>query len=109
MDKYFIVGIVVLICIMLVIYTQNSAGIIKTLTFKQQVQKAYPKFKVIEKSGTIMICELNHRNELDELVFVRVDPDQKKNFRQFGRRITITYAKQPTIKELMVDAKPYLT
>lgn len=25
-----------------------------------------------------MICEINHRNEPEELVFIRIDPAQKK-------------------------------
>lgn len=55
-----------------------------------------------------MICEMNHRNEPDELVFIRIDPNQKKNIRNFGRRVTFTYPKQPSIGEMRKDFAPYL-
>ena len=109
MEKYLIVGMVAILCIALVIYTQLGSNDSKgKQTFKQQVQKAFSQYQVIEKFDSIMICEVNHRNELEELVVIRIDPEQKKNVRQFGRRITITYPKQPSIKELQKDAHPYL-
>ncbi|WP_353682205.1 hypothetical protein [Acinetobacter sp. ANC 4862] len=51
---------------------------------------------------------MNHRNEPDELVFIRIDPNQKKNIRNFGRRVTFTYPKQPSIGEMRKDFAPYL-
>ncbi len=44
----------------------------------------------------------------DELVLIRIDPDQKKNMRSFGRRVTFTYPKQPSLREMRKDFAPYL-
>lgn len=109
MDKYVLVGIVFVLCIVLVVYTQISSGSSSAKTLKQKLQTEFPKFKIIEKSDTLMICEINHRNEPEELVIIRVDSNQKKNIRTFGRRATITYPKQPSIKEIKKDVVPYLT
>ena len=59
MDKYLLVALVVGACILLVIYTQLApAG--EQKNFKQIVQQAFGRYKVIEKNYTIMICEINH-------------------------------------------------
>ena len=109
MEKYLIVAVVLVICIGIVVYTQMASGTkLEGQSLKQAVQKAFPKYKVIEKQGTIMICEINHRNEPDELVFIRIDPNQKKNIRNFGRRATITYSQKPSMKEIKKDVIPYL-
>lgn len=72
MDKYLLVALVVGACILLVIYTQLApAGGQKN--FKQIVQQAFSRYKVIEKNYTIMICEINHRNEPEDLsLFVSI-------------------------------------
>ncbi|MGX5698401.1 hypothetical protein ACWKWF_02145 [Acinetobacter kookii] len=74
MDKYLVVAIVVIVCIFIVIYTQRADTGSASRSFKDLVQKEFNKYKVIEKNQTIMICEINHRNELDELVLIRIDP-----------------------------------
>ncbi len=97
------------ILILVVWYTQASSGESKnSKNLKQILQNEFPQYKVIEKNGTIMICEINHRNEPDELVFIRVDSNQEKNIRMFGRRATITYKKQPSLREIKKDVAPYL-
>jgi len=93
----------------IIIYTQRADTGSASRSFKDIVQKEFNKYKVIEKNQTIMICEINHRNELDELVLIRIDPSQKKNFRNFGRRITFTYSKQPSVREMRQDFAPYLS
>lgn len=109
MEKYLIVTFVLLICIVIVAYTQMASGIkLEGQSLKHAVQKAFPKYQVIEKHGTIMILQINHRNEPEELVFIRIDPNQKKNIRNFGRRVTITYSKKPSIHEIKKDVIPYL-
>lgn len=109
MDKFVLVGIVFVLCIVLVIYTQLSSGSSSSAkTLKQKLQNEFPKYKIIEKSDTLMICEISHRNEPEELVIIRIDSNQKKNIRTFGRRATITYPKQPSIKEIKKDVVPYL-
>lgn len=108
MEKYLVVAIVVVICILLVIYTQSTDSGSANKSFKEIVQKEFPQYKVIEKNQTIMICEINHRNQPDELIFIRIDPNQKKNVRSFGRRVTFTYSKQPSVREMRKDFAPYL-
>ncbi len=103
MEKYLVVAIV--------IYIQRGAGSSSrsgNSSFKDIVQKEFMKYKVIERNQTIMICEMNHRNEPDELVLIRIDSNQKKNIRNFGRRVTFTYPKQPSIGEMRKDFAPYL-
>lgn len=109
MDKYLVVAIVVIVCIGIVIYTQRTDVGSTSRSFKDIVQKEFGKYKVIEKNQTIMICEINYRNELDELVFIRIDPNQKKNIRNFGRRVTFTYSKQPSVGEMHQDFAQYLS
>lgn len=111
MNKYLVVAIVIAICIVMVIYTQrggSSSSRSGNTSFKDIVQKEFMKYKVIERNKTIMICEMNHRNEPDELILIRIDPNQKKNTRSFGRRVTFTYPKQPSIGEMHKDFAPYL-
>ncbi|WP_425917904.1 hypothetical protein [Acinetobacter sp. TSRC1-2] len=110
MDKYLVVAIVIVICIVMVIYTQRGGSSSRSgnFSFKDIVQKEFMKYKVIERNQTIMICEINHRNEPDELVLIRIDPNQKKNMRSFGRRVIFTYSKQPSIGEMRKDFAPYL-
>ena len=109
MDKYLVVAIVVIVCIGIVIYTQRADAASTSRSFKDIVQKEFGKYKVIEKNQIIMICEINHRNELDELVFIQIDPNQKKNIRSFGRRVTFTYSKQPSVREMRQDFAQYLS
>ena len=110
MDKYLVVAIVIAICIVMVIYTQRGGGSSRSgnMSFKDIVQKEFMTYKVIERNQTIMICEMNHHNEPDELVLIRIDPNQKKNIRNFGRRVTFTYPKQPSMSEMRKDFAPYL-
>ncbi|WP_163124225.1 hypothetical protein [Acinetobacter portensis] len=108
MDKYTIVLVVVLLCIALIMYTQMDGSSSKNKSFKQIVQSAFPKFSVIERNRTIMICEINHRNEPDELVFIRIDPNQKKNIRFSGRMLIATYPKQPSVSEMKKDFTHHL-
>ncbi|NNH25123.1 hypothetical protein [Acinetobacter terrestris] len=110
MDKYLVVAVVIIICIVMVIYTQRSGSSSRSsnASFKDIVQKEFPKYTVVERNQTIMICEMNPRNQLEELVLIRIDPNQKKNIRNFGRRVTFTYPKQPSMSEMRKDFAPYL-
>lgn len=107
MDKYLVVAVVIIICIVMVIYTQRGESSSKR-SFKDIVQKEFIQYKVIERNQTILICEMNPRNEPEELVLIRIDPHQKKNMRSFGRRVTFTYPKQPSIADMRKDFAPYL-
>ena len=75
---------------------------------KELVNKTFPKHTIIEKFGTVMICEINHRNEPDELVFIRINPNRKKNINKNGRRLNAEYPAIPTTKELKNDFKHHL-
>ena len=108
MDKYWVVAIVVVFCIFLVIYTQRANASPSKISFKDMVQKEFSQYHVIERSQTIMICEVSDDHQPDELVLIRIDPDQKKNMRSFGRRVTFTYPKQPSLREMRKDFAPYL-
>ncbi|TNL43679.1 hypothetical protein EYB59_21830 [Acinetobacter bereziniae] len=75
----------------------------KQNNLKDLVKKTFPKHIIIEKFGTVMICEINHRNEPDELVFIRINPSKKKNINKTGRRLNAEYPAIPTAKELKID------
>jgi len=79
----------------------------KSKNFKELVKKTFPKYKIIEKNQMIMICEFNHRNEPDELVFIRVN-SQKKNLRYSGRMLIIDYPYTPSAKEMKKDFGQHL-
>ena len=109
MDKYWVVAIVVVFCILLVIYTQRANTSSSKMSFKDIVQKEFSQYQVIENSQSIMICEVSDNGrQPDELVLIRIDPNQKKNMRNFGRRMTFTYPKQPSLREMRKDFAPYL-
>lgn len=78
------------------------------IPLKELVKKTFPKYKIIEKHGTIMICEINHRNEPEELVFIRINPNQQKSIKQSGRMIIADYPHNPTAKQMKIDFGNYL-
>ncbi|NHB57272.1 hypothetical protein G9F32_04390 [Acinetobacter sp. 194] len=109
MEKYLVVIAVVAALIVLIAYTQiNADSNSKQGTFLGKLKSSFPQYTIIEKFGSYMICEINHRNEPEELVIIRFDENQKKNIRTFGRRVTLTYPKQPSMGEIKKDAAPYL-
>lgn len=78
------------------------------IPLKELVKNTFPKYKIIEKHGTIMICEINHRNEPEELVFIRINPNQQKSIKQSGRMIIADYPNNPTAKQMKIDFGNYL-
>ena len=74
--------------------------------FKNIVKKAFPKYVIREKNGQIMICEYNHRNEPEEVVFIKIG--NNKNIKKSGRMIIAEYPYKPTIKEMKKDFGRYL-
>lgn len=80
----------------------------KPNNLKDLVKKTFPKHTIIEKFGTVMICEINHRNEPDELVFIRINPSKKKNINKTGRRLNAEYPAVPTARELKIDFQKHL-
>ncbi len=80
----------------------------KELSLKETVKKTFPNYKIIEKNQTIMICEINHRNEPDELVFIRIKSNSSKNIKKSGRMLICDYPKKPTAEEMLRDFKGHL-
>lgn len=108
MEKYLIVAIVVVVCILLVIYTQRANTSSTEKSLKEIVEKEFAKYKVIERNGVILIGDHNTHDQFEERIMIRIDPNQKKNVRSFGRRVTFTYSKQPSVREMRKDFAPYL-
>lgn len=78
------------------------------LPLKELVKKTFPKYKIIEKHQTVMICEINHRNEPEELVFIRITPNQQKSIKKSGRMLIADYPYIPTAKQLKLDFGQHL-
>jgi hypothetical protein len=111
LEKYLVVGIVFAACLLLVAYTQlNSRDKADDhLSLKDRLQKEFPGFKVIERNQNIIICKEGVNPRIpDELVLIRIDPNQQKNLRTSGKMLIATYAKQPSVREVKKDAAPYL-
>ncbi|MEJ2898786.1 hypothetical protein [Acinetobacter sp. NS-4] len=109
MDKYLGVVIVVIVCIGIVIYTQRADAGSTSRSFKDIVQKEFGKYKVVERNDVILIGEYNTHDQFEERIMIRIDPNQKKNIRNFGRRVTFTYSKQPSVREMRQDFAQYLS
>lgn len=95
---------IIIFVIVIILYKLKSK---KEANIAKVIKNNFSKYIVIEKFGTTMICEINHRNEPDELVFIRVD-GKKKNIKKVGRRVHIQYAKTPSEYELKQDLKQIL-
>lgn len=74
----------------------------KKQSFKEIVADTFPKYKVTEKNGQTIIYEINHRNEPDELVYIRLG-QEKKEIKLSGRILIAQYAQQPTPAEMRRD------
>lgn len=111
-DKYLVVGIVFAVCLLLIIYTQldSAKKEDKTLSFKDKLQKEFANYTVIERNQNFIICrEIPNQRIPEELVLIRIDPEQKKNLRTSGKMLIATYPKQPSIREVKKDSASYLT
>ncbi|MEG0481490.1 MAG: hypothetical protein RR569_00130 [Acinetobacter sp.] len=110
-DKYLIVGIVFVACILLIIYTQlgDAKKEDKTLSFKEKLQKEFPNYTIMERNQNMIICREGSNPRIpEELVLIRIDPEQKKNLRNSGKMLIATYSKQPSIREIRKDTANYL-
>ncbi len=101
-----ILFIIVVVILALVVRQVKQKTPTAKYSFKQIVQKTFPKYKIIEKNQQIMICEINHRNEPDELVFIRIG--NPKNIRKSGRMVIADYPKAPSPQEMKSDFGRYL-
>mgnify|MGYP000352473464 CR=1 FL=1 len=108
MNKLMIVGIVLIFCILMVVYTQIDAKSAKGMDLKEQLQLAFPEYKVIDKYGTWVIGLENQRQYFEERVIIRIDPAQDKNIRHSGQTKILTYSKQPTLRQIKKDIANHL-
>lgn len=77
--------------------------------FKQQVQDGFSNYRIIDKNNMLMICEYNHRNEPEELVFIRINRTLvKKNLKHSGRMLIAEYPYEPSLTEMRSDFAHYL-
>jgi len=104
-----ILASLILLIGLILIIRKNQNKEQKNISLKELVKKTFPKYKIIEKNQTIMICEINHRNENDELVFIRIKPNQRKTIKKSGRMLIIDYPNKPGINELKTDLSKHLT
>ena len=77
MNKYFVVLIVLIVCSLIVIYTQRASSTSNKKSFKHIVQNEFSQYKVIEKNESFVICEINSRNELEEFIVIRIETVNK--------------------------------
>ncbi|QHI29166.1 hypothetical protein AhaeINNSZ174_06670 [Acinetobacter haemolyticus] len=107
--KLIIVIILIILCVVAInlILKKRSTGKIENQSnFREVVKKTFPKYTIIEKFGQVMICQIDHRNEPDELVFIRIG--MPKKIRKEGRRVIAEYPKQPSSAELKRDLSKFL-
>lgn len=100
-----LVGMVLVVFIILIVKKTKKE---KNISLEELVRKTFPKYKIMEKHGTIMICEITHRNEPDELVFIRINPNKGKNIKKSGRMLIVDYPKNPSVKEMKTDLGRHL-
>ncbi|OTG82279.1 hypothetical protein [Acinetobacter sp. ANC 4648] len=110
MDKYLIVGLVFVVCIVIIIYTQmDSRPKSEKVSLKEMLQKEFSEYKIIERNQNIIICcDSPNQRVAEELVLIRIDPQQQKNLRTSGKMLIATYSKQPSIREMKKDFSAYL-
>lgn len=64
---------------------------------------------MIERNENIVICKEIENSRVDEeLMLIRIDPNQQKNLRTIGKMLIATYSKAPSIREIKKDGAPYL-
>ena len=72
-------------------------------SFKQKVQNAFPKYTVLLRSQSVMICELDTRGQPEELVVIRIEPNSRKSLSFKSRILVATYPIEPSIQEMKRD------
>jgi len=98
-----IIGAIAIAILIYIFVSKKKEANNNNLSLKELVQKTFPKYKIIEKHKTIMICEINHRNEPEELVFIRINRSIKKTIRHSGRMLIADYPSKPTEQEMKKD------
>ena len=94
-----ILGIGIYICK----HQKPDTSVLKTL-----VKGTFPNHLIIEKAGTIIICEPNQNNGPDERIYIRIVPNKEKHISQFGHIFKVEYPIIPSSKELKADFSKFL-
>lgn len=80
---------------------RNSSQSLPTLNdLKREAEMAFPRLKVKERNGQIMVCEIDHRGELNELLFIKLDRNKPCKIEEKGRFIDSTFPYVPKSAEL---------
>ena len=113
-----IVAAILLITFFLIGFSQNKVNKSKGLNtskmpasavLKIRAKEAFKNLVIIEKNGTVMICETGIMNRPPkELVFVNINPLGQKRKEQKLNFIEMTYREIPSVSELKADLKQEL-
>ena len=108
MEIALIIVLILLITLFFIKKQKAPKVINNSKNFKELVRNTFPKYRIIEKNQMIMICEYNHRNEPEELVFIRIDASQKKKMHYSGRMLIADYPYMPSAREMKSDFARHL-
>ncbi|ANF82021.1 hypothetical protein A3K93_07290 [Acinetobacter sp. NCu2D-2] len=76
--------------------------------FIQILKETFPQYHILKRNDAYMICEINHRNEPEEIVIIRINQRNSKEIRPVGRILAVSYSHYPSIKEMQSDFKTHL-
>lgn len=114
--KLLMILFVVVICGLIVVWTQREPNKTKgkrqskitgkALTLgnlKTEAEKEFKRLSIKERNGQILICEIDHRGEFNELVFVRLNTSSPKRVENKGRFLVASYPYIPSGAEMRKD------
>ncbi|ENV60166.1 MULTISPECIES: hypothetical protein [Acinetobacter] len=86
----------------------RSKGGNSVASLKEAIQREFGRFSIKERNGQILICEIDHRGEFNELIFVRFEVNCEKRVENKGRFIVASYPYVPNGAEMRRDFDPIL-
>ncbi|MGY0203188.1 hypothetical protein ACW7EJ_06160 [Acinetobacter soli] len=86
----------------------RSTGGNSVVSLKEAIQREFGRFSIKERNGQILICEIDHRGEFNELIFVRFEVNCEKRVENKGRFIVASYPYVPNGAEMRRDFDPIL-
>jgi hypothetical protein len=87
---------------------QNMNAIDSKKAFIKLLKASFPKYKILHRNDAYMICEINHRDEFEEIVFIRIRPNQLKKIHRRGRILEANYSQFPSKSEMRKDFNQHL-
>ena len=87
----------------------RSTGGNSVASLKEAIQREFGRFSIKERNGQILICEIDHRGEFNELIFVRFEMNCEKRIENKGRFIVAKYGYVPSGGEMRKDFDPILS